>query len=239
MPRYARHEAAAWYVETFGAKVGEGGVSIPVWRGGWHWNECGHPDAPRPSKGYTLDHIGFEVTDLEAFCKKLLTMGIVFDYNYSKTRDKSFASADSPTQGRGHRADRRSEQVLKIREAHVKQLLSILSIAAFGPLATSWAQLAAPNQAGVRMGHVHVVARDLEGEKKVWTTLGGTAIKIDATDVVKFPGVFIFISRGVPAIRRSASGALRITGEFGPEREELRPPQPLQHAPGLWYRRCQ
>ena len=98
----------------------------------------------------------------------------------------------------------------------MRTLLAIPSIAVL-----SWAQLAAPNQAGVRMGHVHVVARDVEAEKKVWTTLGGTPIRIDTTEVVKFPGVFLFISPGVPAYSAGpAWGALRITSEFGPEREE-------------------
>ena len=55
--------------------------------------EVGNPDAPRPSMGHTLDHIGFEVANLEAFCKKLEGLGIIFEYPYSKTRHKSFASA--------------------------------------------------------------------------------------------------------------------------------------------------
>src|SRR6185503_9651986 len=95
MPRYSRREAAAWYTEVFGAKPGRGNaVLIPgLQRGLAFGMNVGHPDAPRPSKGYTLDHIGFEVTNLESFCKKLLAMGIVFEYNYSTTRYKSFASA--------------------------------------------------------------------------------------------------------------------------------------------------
>jgi len=46
-----------------------------------------------PLKGRTLDHIGFEVTNLEEFCKKLEANGVKFDQPYSKTRHKSFASA--------------------------------------------------------------------------------------------------------------------------------------------------
>ena len=47
-----------------------------------------------PIKGRTLDHIGFEVTDLEAFCKKLEASGLIFDQPYSKRRHPSFASAE-------------------------------------------------------------------------------------------------------------------------------------------------
>ena len=36
-------------------------------------------DAPAPTKGRTLDHIGFEVQDLEAFTKKLEAGGMKFD----------------------------------------------------------------------------------------------------------------------------------------------------------------
>ena len=46
-----------------------------------------------PTKGRTLDHIGFEVTNLETFCKKLSANGVKFDEPYSKKRHKSFASA--------------------------------------------------------------------------------------------------------------------------------------------------
>ena len=34
-----------------------------------------------------LDHIGFEVTGLEAFCKKLTSMGTKFDSPYAKSAD--------------------------------------------------------------------------------------------------------------------------------------------------------
>jgi len=49
---------------------------------------------PVPSKGRALDHMGFEVKNLEAFCKKLQANGVKFDGLYSKTRHKSFASAE-------------------------------------------------------------------------------------------------------------------------------------------------
>jgi catechol 2,3-dioxygenase-like lactoylglutathione lyase family enzyme len=35
-----------------------------------------------PTKGRALDHIGFEVTGLEAFCKKLEADGTKFDLTY-------------------------------------------------------------------------------------------------------------------------------------------------------------
>ena len=79
----------------------------------------------------------------------------------------------------------------------MKRLIS-LSLVILWPLAASWAQLAAPNEMGVAMGHMHFIVRDVAAEKKIWAGLGGTPIKIDGTDVIKFPGLFVFISQGIP-----------------------------------------
>ena len=55
---------------------------------------AGQPGKTVPTKGRALDHIGFEVKHLESFCKKLQADGVKFDQPYSKTRHKSFASAE-------------------------------------------------------------------------------------------------------------------------------------------------
>jgi catechol 2,3-dioxygenase-like lactoylglutathione lyase family enzyme len=47
----------------------------------------------QPSEGRTLDYIGFEVDNLEAFCKKLAANGVKFDQPYSPKRHKGFSSA--------------------------------------------------------------------------------------------------------------------------------------------------
>jgi catechol 2,3-dioxygenase-like lactoylglutathione lyase family enzyme len=39
-------------------------------------------EATAPTRGRALDHIGFEVDNLEAFCRKLEAMGIEFDVAY-------------------------------------------------------------------------------------------------------------------------------------------------------------
>ena len=49
------------------------------------------------------------------------------------------------------------------------------------------------------MGHFHTLVRDVAAAKKFWTSLGGTAITIDGTDVMKFPGVFVFLAKGEPS----------------------------------------
>jgi len=61
------------------------------------------------------------------------------------------------------------------------------------------AQIANPNNKGVAMGQVGTIVRDVDATKKFWALLGGTPIKIDGVDVIKFPGVLVFLRKGEPA----------------------------------------
>jgi catechol 2,3-dioxygenase-like lactoylglutathione lyase family enzyme len=81
----------------------------------------------------------------------------------------------------------------------VKRLLRVLNIAMLWPAAATWAQLLPPNEAGVTLGQFHTIVRDVAETKKFWTLLGGKSLTIDGTDVVKFPGVFIFLTKGMPS----------------------------------------
>jgi hypothetical protein len=45
-----------------------------------------------PSSGHSLDHIGFEVENLEAFCEQLAAAGVEFDQPYRRV-DEDFAVA--------------------------------------------------------------------------------------------------------------------------------------------------
>jgi catechol 2,3-dioxygenase-like lactoylglutathione lyase family enzyme len=69
----------AWYVKTFGAEASTRrnlpAAKIP----GGEVDFLMAKEAPAPTKGRTLDHIGFEIKDLDAFCKKLEADGIKFD----------------------------------------------------------------------------------------------------------------------------------------------------------------
>jgi len=69
----------AWYVKTFGAEATTR-RNLPAAKfPGGEVDFLKAKDAPAPTKDRTLDHIGFEVKDLEAFCKKLEADGIPFD----------------------------------------------------------------------------------------------------------------------------------------------------------------
>jgi catechol 2,3-dioxygenase-like lactoylglutathione lyase family enzyme len=72
----------AWYVKMFSGKKGKRGPALTaVFPGGEiDFVKASAPGAP--TKGRALDHIGFEVTGLEAFCKKLEADGTKFDLTY-------------------------------------------------------------------------------------------------------------------------------------------------------------
>ena len=72
----------AWYVGTFGAKSGTRGnfLAAMIPGGEVDGRKAQQPEAP--TKGRALDHIGFEVRNLEAFCKKLQSDGVPFDMEY-------------------------------------------------------------------------------------------------------------------------------------------------------------
>jgi catechol 2,3-dioxygenase-like lactoylglutathione lyase family enzyme len=61
--------------------------------------------------------------------------------------------------------------------------------------APAHAQLGERNQLGVRMGHVHVLARDVETQKRFWTEMiGGTLVHNGALDMIEFPGVYVVLT---------------------------------------------
>lgn len=75
-------EQRAWYEKIFGAKLGMTGSfkAADVPGVNLRWNPA---DRRLPGiKGTSVDHIGFEVTNLEEFCKKLEADGVQFDMPY-------------------------------------------------------------------------------------------------------------------------------------------------------------
>jgi catechol 2,3-dioxygenase-like lactoylglutathione lyase family enzyme len=74
----------AWYVKTFGAKPRTGGAFPAGDLPGVALNFSPSSDSVVGTQGRALDHIGFEVKDLEAFCKKLEADGIKLAVPYRK-----------------------------------------------------------------------------------------------------------------------------------------------------------
>jgi extradiol dioxygenase family protein len=85
VPEAAVPEAKAWYTRMFGGVPGKrwryDATDLP----GINFNFSAAPAGALPSnKGRMLDHIGLEVKNLEAFCKKLEASGVKFNVPYKK-----------------------------------------------------------------------------------------------------------------------------------------------------------
>ncbi len=84
LPKGEDVKARAWYQQRFGAIPG---VRLRYLAGdlpGVNLNFSDATDPVGPTKGRTLDHVGFEITNLEAFCRKLEASGVKFDVPYQK-----------------------------------------------------------------------------------------------------------------------------------------------------------
>ena len=78
--------AKAWYVRMFGGVGGKRSNYDAVDLPGINVNFSGDRMSA-PMKGRTLEHIGFEIAGLEAFCKRLVSMGVKLDTPYRKNPD--------------------------------------------------------------------------------------------------------------------------------------------------------
>lgn len=69
-----------WYATTFSlTKRERGTIKTTADAGAVNLSFANAQNPTLPTKGRTIDHIGFEVKDLEAFCKQLEAKGIKFD----------------------------------------------------------------------------------------------------------------------------------------------------------------
>jgi catechol 2,3-dioxygenase-like lactoylglutathione lyase family enzyme len=78
----------------------------------------------------------------------------------------------------------------------------IIEIAAAFAVMTGAAQaeLSAPNAAGVAMGHLHYVVRDVAANKAFWVGLGGRSVLFNGTtEGIVFPDVVVLLRQGEPS----------------------------------------
>ncbi|MGH9145406.1 MAG: VOC family protein [Vicinamibacterales bacterium] len=77
-------EMRTWYMKVFGATERQaqipGIVGADLPGGGLNFSQSSGPVVP--TRGRALDHIGFEVRNLEEFCKRLVAQGIKIDVPY-------------------------------------------------------------------------------------------------------------------------------------------------------------
>ena len=86
-------EMKAWYVKMLNAKPGKRGSFEAADLPGVNLTYSPSADPVAGTRGRALDHIGYEVKDLEAFCKKLEAMGVKFDRPYTKVASMNIAIA--------------------------------------------------------------------------------------------------------------------------------------------------
>jgi catechol 2,3-dioxygenase-like lactoylglutathione lyase family enzyme len=77
-------DTRAWYVKTFAAVPGKRDIFEAADVPGINLSFSAAKGTPAGTKGRALDHIGFEVKNLEAFCRKLEASGVKFDRPYTK-----------------------------------------------------------------------------------------------------------------------------------------------------------
>ena len=86
-------EMKAWYVKTFGATPGMRGNFQAADLPGVNLTYSSSDSTLAGTRGRSLDHIGFEIDGLEAFCKKLESQGVSFDMPYTEIESLGIAIA--------------------------------------------------------------------------------------------------------------------------------------------------
>ena len=63
-----------------------------------------------------------------------------------------------------------------------------------------FAQLAAPNQSGISLGHLHLFSKNPEAQKKIWVeAFGAQLTKTGSLELLRLPGIFIIINNAEPS----------------------------------------
>src|SRR3954470_24310142 len=87
----------------------------------------------------------------------------------------------------------------------------LLFVAASAPL---FAQLPAPNEAGVSLGHIHLMVADPEVQKKLWVdVLGAEVTHAGTLEMLKMPGIFLIVGKArTPPTEGSAGSTVHHFG---------------------------
>src|SRR5258707_8501837 len=93
LPEAAIAQSQAWYGKIFGAKVTLRNNAPVADVPGVQLRFNKADTAQTPTKGRILDHIGFDVTDLQGFIKKIEANGVKLDRPYSKNEQSGVALA--------------------------------------------------------------------------------------------------------------------------------------------------
>ena len=95
-----------------------------------------------------------------------------------------------------------------------KLLLASCVISMLVPAVAS-AQPFPVNAAGVTNGHWHLNSRDIEANKKIFVAMGGTAIKAGNFEIVRFPGVLVYLNQGAGATPANGGSVGSVVNHVG------------------------
>ena len=84
LPEEQVEAARDWYVARFGAVPGMRWRYLAADLPGMNLNFSAATGPQSPTRGRSLDYIGFEITGLEEFCRELESAGVVFDLPYRR-----------------------------------------------------------------------------------------------------------------------------------------------------------
>ena len=87
VPQGADAAAKVWYTRTFGGVPGKRSNYEAVDFPGVNFNFSGSAMTQAPTRGRMLDHVGFEIRNLEAFCRQLEANGVKLDTPYARGSD--------------------------------------------------------------------------------------------------------------------------------------------------------
>src|SRR5437868_12063822 len=83
------------------------------------------------------------------------------------------------------------------KEVSVKKIVFVaLLVALTLTAATAAAQPAPFNEAGVTMGHWHIISKDVEANKKLFLAMGGKLFMPGGNPLMMFPGLYINLNLG-------------------------------------------
>ena len=95
------------------------------------------------------------------------------------------------------------------------RLIALLSLMLAFVTGAALAQPYPANEAGVTMGHWHLNSRDIEANKKIFVAMGGTPIKAGNFEIIRFPGVLVYLNQGAGAAPANGGSVGSVVNHVG------------------------
>src|SRR5262245_32408478 len=94
----------------------------------------------------------------------------------------------------GYDCSLRNEPIRGPMKLKVFACILFFSVSAFAQLSEP------PNDLGVKLGHIHLMVKDVEAQTRFWTEMmEGKVVKNGPLTLIQFPGVFVMLRQGEPS----------------------------------------